>query len=277
MSIRVTCPKCHTRFNVSDKFAGKEGPCPKCKTKIRVPDKSEEVVIAGPKPTAVDSKGRSVLNPIKRKDTILSPIQLTIIIASIVGFLVVAFLLRTMIPETKDFPMWLMGLSALFIAPPLVYVAYAFLRDQDLDPFRGSELWGRVLICAAVYAITWIAMPIAYYAFNNHYEVGSYVIAGIAMLVTGGVTGMFCFDLDYFMGSVHYGLYMGICLLGRWLAGVGLLPVDPPKNLNLKPVSELFHGLNLEQVGLLDFFASDTDVLSSGCSFDDVVWQGFVA
>jgi len=243
MPIRVTCTKCHTRFNVSDKFAGKEGPCPKCKTKIKVPDKTEEVVIAGPKATAVDSKGRSVLSPIRRKDTILSPIQLTIIIASIVGFLVAAFVLRSMLPEAKDFPLWLMGISALLIAPPLVYVAYAFLRDQDLDPFKGSELWARVGICSAVYAITWIAMPIAYYAFNNHYEVGSYVIAGAAMLVAGGVTGMFCFDLDYFMGSVHYGLYMGICLLGRSLAGVGLLPVDPPKVINQKPLSEL--GLEL--------------------------------
>ena len=29
----------HTRFKVSDKFAGQEGPCPKCKAKIKIPAK----------------------------------------------------------------------------------------------------------------------------------------------------------------------------------------------------------------------------------------------
>ena len=98
MAIRVTCKKCHTRFNVSEKFAGKEGPCPKCKSKIRIPDKSEEVVIAAPKETGPkDSTGRAILNPIKRKETILSGVQITLIAVSIIGFLAVAFLLRTMI------------------------------------------------------------------------------------------------------------------------------------------------------------------------------------
>src|SRR6476661_3159539 len=30
MAIAVVCPSCHARFQVQDKFAGKEGPCPKC-------------------------------------------------------------------------------------------------------------------------------------------------------------------------------------------------------------------------------------------------------
>ena len=228
MAIRVTCPKCHTRFNVSDKFAGKEGPCPKCKTKIKVPDKTEEVVIAAPPVSGPkDSQGRSVLKPIKRRETILSTVQLVLIGTTIVGFLAISFLMRTMIPERADFPIWLLGVSALIIAIPLVYVGYAFLRNQELDFFVGLELWGRVGICSAIYAITWIAMPIAYFAFNNHYEVGSYVIAGVIMLGIGGVAGMYCFDLDYFMGSVHYGLYLGVCLLGRWLAGLEWLPLDP--------------------------------------------------
>ena len=45
MPIQVTCPKCFTRFSVSEKFAGKKGPCPKCKSEITVPDVGEEVVV----------------------------------------------------------------------------------------------------------------------------------------------------------------------------------------------------------------------------------------
>ena len=26
------------------------------------------------------------------------------------------------------------------------------------------------------------------------------------------------------MGTVHYGMYLGICLIGRWVAGIGVLP-----------------------------------------------------
>ncbi len=235
MPIRVTCTRCHTRFNVSEKFAGKEGPCPKCKAKIRVPDKAEEVVIAAPKTAGpVNSQGQSVLKPLRRKETKLSRFQLTLIAVSIIGFLVIAFVMQIMIPDKNRFPIWLLGASAFLVAPPLIFVAYAFLREQDLEPFARSELWARVAICTVVYALTWIAMPLAAFAFNDSYEVGSYVIAGIAMLGIGGVTGMLCFDLDYFMGSVHYGLYMGICLLGRWLAGVGMLPTNPPKS-NMAP------------------------------------------
>jgi TM2 domain-containing membrane protein YozV len=35
--IRVTCPRCNTRFTTSDANAGKTGQCPKCGNPIRVP------------------------------------------------------------------------------------------------------------------------------------------------------------------------------------------------------------------------------------------------
>ena len=230
MPIRVTCTKCHTRFNVSEKFAGKEGPCPKCKTKIRVPDKSEEVVIEAPKVDGpVDSTGKAVLDPVKRKETNLSPVQWTLIIGSIVGFLAIALILRFSIGDVSQFPLWLMAVSAGVVAPPLVFVAYTFLREQELEPYRGQELRTRVGICSMIYPITWLAMPVACFAFNDSYETGSYIAAGIAMICIGGFAGMFCFEFDFLMGSVHYGLYLGVCLFGRFLSGVGLLPVTPEK------------------------------------------------
>ena len=229
MAIRVTCSKCHTRFNVSDKFAGQGGPCPKCKTKIRIPDKSEEVVIEAPKSAGpADSQGRPILKPIARTETVLSTLQKVIIAVCIIAFLAISLVLRTMITDRADFPVWLLAAAALLVAPALVYGAYTVLRNQDLDAFFGRELWTRVGICSAIYAASWLALPIAYYAFNNSYEVGSYVLAGIVMLAIGGVAGMYCLDMDYLMGSVHYGLYLGICLLGRAIAGLGLFPTNLP-------------------------------------------------
>ena len=58
MPIPVVCPGCKASFNVSDKFAGKQGPCPKCKTVISIPKPDpakkpvEEVKIGEPEPPA---------------------------------------------------------------------------------------------------------------------------------------------------------------------------------------------------------------------------------
>ena len=223
MSIRVTCPSCHTRFNVSEKFAGKEGPCPKCKKTIRVPDASQEVKVhereVGPK----DSKGRSILKPIARQETKVSSVQMTIIIAGIVTFLVLALVMRLMIlPE--EFPQWLLMLSALVIAPAATYAAYTFLRNQELGTIPQDELIKRVAVCSVIYALLWFAMPLAKFAFNDQYEMGSWMIALGAMLGIGGATGMFSMDFDYLFGLLHYGLYLVICLVGRVIAGIGILP-----------------------------------------------------
>ena len=223
MPIRVTCPACHTRFNVSDKFAGKEGPCPKCKKLIRVPDASDEVKVhereVGPK----DSKGRSILKPIARQETKVSNVQMTIIIAGIVTFFVLALVMRLMIVP-DEFPQWLLMLSALVIAPATVYAAYTFLRNQDLGTIPKDELIKRVAVCSVVYALLWFAMPLAAFAFNDSYEMGSWMIALGAMLGIGGAAGMFSMDFDYLFGLIHYGLYLVICLLGRVIAGIGILP-----------------------------------------------------
>ena len=223
MSIRVTCPNCHTRFNVSEKFAGKEGPCPKCKKTIRVPAASEEVKVhereVGPK----DSKGRAILKPIARQETKVSNVQLTVIIAGIVTFLVLALVMRLMIlPE--EFPQWLLMLSALVIAPATAYAAYTFLRNQDLGTIPNDELIKRVGACSVIYALLWFAMPLAAFAFNDSYEMGSWMVALIAMLGIGGAAGMFSMDFDYLFGLIHYGMYLVICLLGRVIAGIGILP-----------------------------------------------------
>ncbi|MDA8563578.1 hypothetical protein N9L06_03895 [Mariniblastus sp.] len=223
MSIRVTCPNCHTRFNVSEKFAGKEGPCPKCKKVIRVPDATEEVKVhereVGPK----DSKGRAILKPIARQETKVSNVQMTLIIAGIVTFLVLALVMRLMIPP-EEFPQWLLMLSAIAIAPPTAYAAYTFLRNQELGTIPQDELIKRVGVCSVVYALLWFAMPLAKYAFNDSYEMGSWMVALAAMLGIGGAAGMFSMDFDYLFGLIHYGLYLVVCLLGRIIAGIGILP-----------------------------------------------------
>lgn len=224
MPIRVTCPGCHTRFNVSEKHAGKEGPCPKCKKVITIPTADEEVVIhspdtAGPK----DSQGRSIVAPIRRKETRLSSVQVTLIVTAIVGFFLGAVVMNMMVPDKTKFPMFVIWLAAVLISVPIVFGAYTFLRDQELGSFRGRELWIRVGICSLVYVALWGLMPIAKYAFDG-YELGSWGCAIGGMIAAGAATSMLLLDFDYLMGIVHYGMYLGICLLGRLIVGIGVLP-----------------------------------------------------
>ena len=225
MGIRVTCPKCHTRFNVSDKFAGKEGPCPKCKSKIKIPAKSEQVVVhepemSGPKSTT----GESVLKPIRRKEMKLTGVHITLIASLIVAFLLSALVFNFTFADKHTFPSWVLWISAIVMAPPICFAAYFLLRDQELGGFLGKELWVRVLICSAIYALLWIAMPVGKYAFGDSYETGSWIFALVIMAGGGAAAGMLCFDIDYLMGLVHYGLYLGLCILGRLIAGIGFLP-----------------------------------------------------
>jgi hypothetical protein len=150
MAIPVVCPGCKKSFNVSDKFAGKQGPCPQCKTIIQVPAKGEEIVVHAPEGFGPkDTKGRAVLKPIARKETKVSPRLTAIILGAIVVVLGVAWMFRS---PTGDVPTLLLVFGALALAPPLAWAGYTFLRDDELEPFRGRELWLRVGICSAVYA-----------------------------------------------------------------------------------------------------------------------------
>ncbi|MCY2992770.1 MAG: hypothetical protein NTY19_33550 [Planctomycetota bacterium] len=153
MAISVVCPSCKKRFSVHDKFAGKKGPCPKCKAIIQVPEKTEEVVVHvpdafGPKGTT----GRAVLKPVARADTKVSPVLTAIVIVASLAVLITAWLLRS----PKGDVSWLvLTVGALGLAPPLVWGGYAFLRDDELEAYRGRELLLRACICGLVYATVW--------------------------------------------------------------------------------------------------------------------------
>ena len=232
MAIRVTCAKCHTRFNVSEKFAGKEGPCPKCKTKIKIPAKNEEVVVHEPEISGPKSvTGEAVLNPIRRKETKFTNVHIALIASLIIGFLLCALLFNFTFADKHAFPIWLLCISAIAMAPPICFAAYFMLRDQELAGYGGKELWVRVLICSAVYALLWIAMPLGKYAFGDTYDTGAWILALVIMGGAGAGVAMLAFDIDYLMGLVHFGLYLGLCILGRLIAGIGFLPgaLDQPE------------------------------------------------
>jgi hypothetical protein len=217
MAIDVTCSGCKTRFKVSDKFAGQKGPCPKCKTVIQIPKPDEQVVVHepesfGPKTTS----GQHVLKPIFRQETSLSSVQVIGIIAAVVFVLIVALALRGLEGVGRTVAL---GIGSLLLAFPLVYAGYTFLRDDELEPYRGMTLWIRVAICAAVYALLWgLYAWVPAFAFHlEHYELFHLLFILPPVIAVGAFASSAALDLDFGTGLLHYALYLvatgALCLL----------------------------------------------------------------
>lgn len=225
MAIQVTCRHCHTRFTVSDQYAGKKGPCPKCKSEIEIPKAEEQVQVHAPEGFGPkDSSGKSVLKPLTRSDTKIGPIQIIGIIGTVVIAVVGAIAIGKSGIEKDSTQMWLMlGIGATIMAPILSYAGYTFLRDQERGSFLGTELWIRIAICGAGYALLWVVLPLVQFTVGE-YDFVPVMIGGAIMLAAGAGIALATLELDYLMGLLHYGLYFGACLGLRWLAGVGVLP-----------------------------------------------------
>jgi predicted Zn finger-like uncharacterized protein len=223
MAINIICPGCHSRFKVSDKFAGKEGPCPKCKQTIKVPLKNEEVVIHAPEgyEGVKDSKGQSVLKPISRKDTIFAaPVIVTIVVGCLMA-LALAWLVGRAFRE-EGVPLFIRGMGALLLAPGLVFAGYAFLRDAELQPYRGQVLWIRVGICSVVYAALWgvLAIVVGVLLPYDQPQVWHLVFLVPPMFLAGAMAAHVSFDLDYTSGLFHYGLYLLVTVAFRLVMGL---------------------------------------------------------
>ena len=227
MPIQVTCPKCFKRFQVSDKFAGKSGPCPSCKEQIKVPEKSEEVVIHAPDDGAPkDRSGRSVLKPLKREETDVTRKGLLLTGAAVLVAIGMAVGVRLMEPGGASL-LAVKIVGALLLAPPLVWAGYTFVRDSELAPYTGSDLRNRVLILSVILAALWLI-----YAFVPSYVLDldaasemSYIIFGVVfliMLVIGALASVGTFELEFFNGLAHAGLYLLVTFALALLSGIQL-------------------------------------------------------
>ncbi len=219
MSINVVCPGCKKRFTVSDKYAGQKGPCPKCKTVISIPSKDDEVVVHAPRHSGpTDAEGRRLSDPILREESKFSTkMTVAIVVGVIAVFAVAAVVGRT---NEGPVPLSLQALAAIALAPLLVLAGYSFLRDDELEPFRGRELLLRVLACAAAYAFLWGAY--AWVQAVLEIDITAYQLIFVAppVLLIGAFASFASLDLDFTSGLIHYGMYLIVTVLLRCAAGM---------------------------------------------------------
>jgi hypothetical protein len=256
MPIQVTCSGCKATFNVSEKYAGRQGPCPKCKAVITIPKleaakKVEEVKIAAPEEAAGGAKtaaGRPVLKPIERRDAKLSPV----IAGAILGVIVVAFVAAWLagptllapaplvLPEERSDPtlssahnlQWwtaytLRAVGLLIVGMPIVWAGYLVMRDDELEPFRGTGLLVRSLICFLIYSVLWGA-----YAFIPSDVTSSgyaWLYLAPPFFIVGFVAAFYCFELDVTSAAFHYIGFVTLTLMLGMTAGLTMPWSDSPK------------------------------------------------
>lgn len=219
MPISVICPSCKARFNVSEKFAGMKGPCPKCKVVITVPElPKEEVKIHVPEmfqSGGKDSKGRAVSKPILREETKLSPVAIVGIIGGILLVFGLAFLVR-MVP---DLSMAMAVVGLVLVAPALTIAGYTFLRDDELEPYRGTSLYIRAALCSLAYAALWGAYaPLPAYGIITG-EAWQWLFVAPVFIGIGAGVAFACFDLDFGSAAMHYCFFLLVTLLLRFAIG----------------------------------------------------------
>jgi hypothetical protein len=220
MSIIVVCPGCRKSFKVSDKFAGRSGPCPSCKRTIKVPEKSEEVKVHAPEAFAGGGRsasGKMVIEPVAFQPARLDPVKASLIAAAVLVVLAVTWvggrlgLFASLLPTAA---------GLLLISPLLVLAAYPILRNNDLEPYRGRELYLRSALCALGYAALWglFALLVARGVIFGDVWVWLFVVPPFGL--AGGLFAMASLDLNFGDAVFHYGFYLLATLILRWAAGM---------------------------------------------------------
>jgi hypothetical protein len=230
MSILVVCPGCHKRFKVSDQYAGQTGPCPKCKAQISIPTKEEEVKVHAP--TAFAEGGRSrtgelITKPITRAKITVTPIAAAIVVGAILIVLMAAWIGgKAGLFETPVAG----AIGLLLVSPPLALAGYTFLRDDELEPYRGTSLYIRAAICGVAYVGLWGLFSYVANAGFLTGELWEWIVVVPAFLVPGGLIALACLDLDFGTGTIHCGFYVLVTVLLRAVAGLDWIwnVAEPP-------------------------------------------------
>jgi hypothetical protein len=190
-------------------------PKPQADVKIHAPDDS---VGAAP---GVEKPKKKLSKPIARVETKLSiPITVAVVIGSI-GMVAAGYFLRTTLQSTEWPGLLLRALGLLAAAIPTAVGGYAVLRDQELEPYRGSSLWMRAFLCGGLYTILWIV----YYFLPTELLTASLTLGIVAtvLVLIGAGFAFACFDLDYGSGIFHYAFFV-LVSLGLGLAAGLTMP-----------------------------------------------------
>ena len=221
MPILVVCPGCRKRFQVSDQFAGRTGPCPHCKTSIQIPAADQQVKVHAPEPTskvAASGGEHLIMKPIAHRDMKWRAGAAAAIAGGSLAVLLLCVAARGILATSP----WLRGIGLLLVSPVLVMGGYAFLRDDELEPYLGKPLYIRSGILAVVFAALWgVYGHVAGAGMAGDLELWTWFFVPVPFLLIGALASHACLDLDFDNGFFLYCFYLMVTMLLGWAAGIG--------------------------------------------------------
>jgi hypothetical protein len=186
-----------------------------------VPDApAEDVKIHVPEAFASggkDAKGRAVLKPIARVETKFNGV----VAAAIGGAVVVTFALAFLLRITFDrVPLPILAVGLIIVSPPLAVAGYTFLRDDELEPYRGRALLLRAGLCGLAYAALWGAFyPLPAYGILTG-EPWQWVFVAPIFVSVGAGVAFATLDLDFGNAAMHYCFYLVVTLMLGFALGL---------------------------------------------------------
>jgi hypothetical protein len=216
MAIQVTCPGCLKRFSVADQHAGKQGPCPNCKKAITIPKLEDQVIIHEQPTGPVDSKGRSVLKTFRRKDSKFSPLIAGAAVGGLLLAVVAAVLMKDAVQANTFASIGIMVAGAALLGPFLAAAGYMFLRDDELEPYHGAQLWLRAIACGVVFALAWVLFGFILSRFTTPEQIAEglefwqLLIPLAVMFMVGLLGGYAALDLEPISAVMLFALFF-IC------------------------------------------------------------------
>jgi hypothetical protein len=120
----------------------------------------------------------------------------------------------------------MLAFGAVLLGPAIALGGYSFLRDSELEPYRGQALWVRVLIVGLVYALIWGIVE--YWIKGYFLDVPTFETFQLAIVLPGMVgVGAFAahaaLDLDGATAALHYGFYLLVTILLRLTMGLPVI------------------------------------------------------
>ena len=217
----VVCPGCRKRFQVSEQFAGKSGPCPHCKATINIPAADQEVKIHAPEPVSKASVtgAHLVLKPIKHRDMKWRAGAAGAIAGGTLAVFLVCYVAQPILRETA----WLRAIGLALVSPLLVMAGYAFLYDDETEPYRAKSLYLRSGILAAAFIALWgvYSYRVAPNMIGGEVDVWLWFIVPVPFLIIGALASLACLDLEFGNGFFLYCFYLIVTIFLGWAAGLG--------------------------------------------------------
>jgi hypothetical protein len=137
-------------------------------------------------------------------------------IVAIVGAVLVVLITAWLLRNNTNLVINSVGL--VLLSPALAAAAYTFLRDDELEPYKGTALWVRATLCGLAYAALWgLYIPVSDYLTGQAYE---WLFVAPVFIALGGAAAFASLDLDFGSGALHYGFYLLVTLLLRAIVGL---------------------------------------------------------